>query len=172
MPTPRLALLVTIVGLMSAQSESPSPLGWTTAQWGMTEDQVQANFPDAQKGMLSSVHILTLHGFKIESVEYSVLFGFEAGKLTIVRLTQEPSSSPQVTAQIARDTLLSGLRNKYGKEAASDETPRDHSVIREYHWAFPKTTIALFWISHREPAYQQNDLTYVQYSERKQNDKL
>ena len=154
-------------------AQSDSPTGWTmTAQWGMTEDQVLANFPTAQRGTISSVRVLTLHGFRIEPVDYSVLFGFENGKLIMVRLTPETSPAPRVTSEIANDSLLDGLRSKYGKESSSENTPSDHSVTRRWNWLFPKTTIDLFWISHPEPEYQQLDLTYVQYSERKQTDKL
>jgi hypothetical protein len=172
----RLLLPILAVGLSLAQNDAPT--GWTAAQWGMTEEQVSAVFPSAQKETIQTTSILALHGFRIGVIDYMVAFGFEPASkaLQLVRFSTETTGSPRAIADIAHTDLLSGLTDKYGKAIEASEQPSDHMVARKWIWLFPKTKITLTWTAAKDRdqdfAYRQLDKTYLYYEERKASDRL
>ena len=81
-------LLLAAVAFGQTPEHSEDPQGWTLAKWGMSQEEIKAAFPEAQRG--ASPDMLHLQKYIISGKKYAVSFSFDPhGQLSGVRLSYQ-----------------------------------------------------------------------------------
>jgi hypothetical protein len=150
--------------------DGPDPEGWTTAKWGMTQEQISQSFPQAALYLdkYDKKPVLGLNGISMGSVgsmPYSVRFFFTNGGLTSVSI--KPEGDPIATPRAAKVNLLDALTSKYGSPLMDAPKRDSSSVSYTWNWIFAKTVIELGYNDFGFPS--RPGLTHLFYSFRQPN---
>ncbi len=171
------AALLILFAVAVAQDKVVDPGGWTKAKWGMTSAQIEEAFPEAKDIAVAGYHhpLLGLQQYEIGAIKYRVTFEFATndgkpgGLISVALKTEDTADMPAVYADVGKDLLLRGLRDKYGEPTSTQDRPDSLGVTHDWKWLLPQTTLDLTYVEARERKYR---FTMLQYSKRSKSDQL
>jgi hypothetical protein len=126
---------------------------WGPTKHGMTVDQVRAVVPDATAPTTpdslhsGSVELLRVPSLEIANTEFRVSMFFDhARRLTDVHVSPAQKLSAH-SPELARDSLLTVLRSKYGPELSNNAKRGNVMTMRRADWSVAGTSITLLQVS-------------------------
>jgi len=151
-------------------SENLDISGWNKAKWGMTQEQVVRELPEATihpPDQYSLKPFLAIDQYSIGARKYAIKFAFdEAGELFRVEILPEHKCSSclregGVAAEAAQSELLDLLKDKYGK-ASNSSTEKDGNATHHL-WEWIRTQGRIDLSYYEYPDWRSSFMSLVYY---------
>lgn len=159
-------LLISIISF--GQENKNNIVGWNKAVWGMNEEDLIKNFPDAVK---LEKPVLVLHSdgtfvsiiipnYKIGKQTFKISFQMRPEDKTLSNILMELNETP---LDAIFDSITNLLIEKYGEPKNNQKSEYEKKIL----WVYPKTKIALTRIVMKDIKL---DKLMILYSQREGNE--
>jgi hypothetical protein len=162
------AMIAIVSVIAAAPLFAQDPEGWQKAKWDMTEAQIVAIYPGAQKDeetVQGKFSRLKLSDIAVQDIHFEVSFTFQNNRLYMVALKPNGDRTG-FRPGLQYERMISLLKDKYGDPTSHKDT-HDDGLKKKAEWRLKTTVIETLYIE--SPLFKYRDVV-IQYRKRESAD--